>query len=260
MKARPVSPLAAREASVSGAKARSLASRAASRHSSGAASAGALASRTALVTAARQFAPLGLGHGRAGNLSLRATRGAREGCLITPTGADAATVAARDLCWVPLVEGAAGAIGRFAPSSEWRFHRDIYRSRPDAMAIVHAHAPHATAIACLPEGLPPFHYGVAVAGGRDIRCAPYARFGSQALSDHALRALRDRRACLLAHHGLIAIGRSIEAALELAVEVEALARIYLLARQAGDPARLSDVEMDRVLERYRTYGAPQPRR
>lgn len=241
MRARPVSPPAARP-------------------SGGGATAGSLTSRTALVTAARQFAPLGLGHGRAGNLSVRATRGSREGCLITPSGADAATVAASDLCWLPLSEGAEGAIGRYNPSSEWRFHRDIYRSRPDAMAIVHAHSPHATAIACLPEGLPAFHYGVAVAGGRDIRCAPYARFGTQALSDHALRALRDRRACLLAHHGLIAIGRSIEAALELAVDVEALARIYLLAKQAGAPARLSDAEMDRVLERYRNYGAPQPRR
>jgi len=215
--------------------------------------------RAALVAAARRFAPLGLGHGRAGNLSARVTRGAREGCLITPTGADAATVRGSDLCWVPLAEGATGAIGPRAPSSEWRFHRDIYRARPEVMAIVHAHAPAATALACLLRGLPAFHYGVAVAGGRDIRCAPYATFGTQALSDHALRALRDRRACLLAHHGLIATGESVAAALELAVEVESLARIYLLACQAGRPARLSDAEMDRVIERYRHYGAPRPR-
>ncbi|MFN7753799.1 MAG: class II aldolase/adducin family protein [Pseudomonadota bacterium] len=210
--------------------------------------------RSALVRAARQFAPLGLGQGQAGNLSLRMSRGGQAGCLITPTGARAATVGARELCWFPLDRGADGAVGPLAPSSEWRFHRDIYRERADAMAIVHAHSPAATALACLPSGLPAFHYAVAVAGGRDIRCAPYATFGTQALSDHALRALRDRRACLLAHHGLIAIGPSIDAALELAAEVESLAGIYLLARQAGGPAVLPDDEMDRVLERYRSYG------
>jgi L-fuculose-phosphate aldolase len=141
------------------------------------------------------------------------------------------------------------------PSSEWRFHRDIYAAFPQARAIVHAHSPFAVALACLRLDIPPFHYMVAMAGGRDIRCARYATFGTQALSDAVLEALRERRACLMANHGLLAWGGSLVGALALAVEVEALCGQYLRCLQAGAPVLLSDAEMAEVMEKFRDYGS-----
>jgi L-fuculose-phosphate aldolase len=123
-------------------------------------------------------------------------------------------------------------------------------------AVVHTHAPFATTLACLSRGIPAFHYMVAQAGGRDIRGAPYATFGTQELSDRALAALDGRLACLLAHHGMIAVGASLSAALALAVEVETLAGIYWRALTIGEPETLPDNEMDVVLEKFRTYGQP----
>ncbi len=146
------------------------------------------------------------------------------------------------------------AHGGLEPSSEWRFHRDIYAVRPEFAAIVHTHSPHATALACHGRGIPAFHYMVAVAGGADIRCAPYATFGTQALSDYAVAALAGRRACLLAHHGVVACGQSLDQALALAIEVEHLARVYLAALALGEPPRLDAAEMERVLERFQHYG------
>jgi L-fuculose-phosphate aldolase len=148
--------------------------------------------------------------------------------------------------------------GTRAPSSEWRFHRDIYRARDDVDAIVHTHAAFATTLACLDRGIPPFHYMVAIAGGKDIRCAPYATFGSQALSDVAVAALAQRKACLLAHHGMIATGGTLAAALAVAVEVETLAEMYWRALQIGEPTLLSDAEMDIVLAKFSSYGQPDP--
>ena len=148
------------------------------------------------------------------------------------------------------------ARGTRLPSSEWRFHRDIYRARRDVNAVVHTHAPFATTLACLHRGIPAFHYMVAVAGGRDIRCAPYATFGTQELSDHAVAGLAGRDACLLANHGMIAVGASLARALALAVEVETLAEMYWRALQIGEPRLLPDAEMDVVLEKFRTYGQP----
>lgn len=144
--------------------------------------------------------------------------------------------------------------GDILPSSEWRFHRDIYAARRDVNAIVHTHAPFATTLACMDRGIPPFHYMIAVAGGKDIRCAAYATFGTQALSDVALTALQDRTACLLSHHGMIACGPDLDKALALAVEVETLARMYWQALQIGEPVLLSDAEMAAVLEKFATYG------
>ena len=144
--------------------------------------------------------------------------------------------------------------GDILPSSEWRFHRDIYLARPDVNAIVHTHAAFATTLACLDRDIPPFHYMIAAAGGKDIRCAPYATFGTQELSDYAVAALQDRKACLLSHHGMIACGVNLEKALALAVEVETLARMYWQALQIGEPALLSDKEMGTVLEKFLTYG------
>ena len=196
----------------------------------------------------------GINRGKSGNVSARFRDAAFDGFLITPTGLPYSRTTPEQLVLITLRGEARGAL---LPSSEWRFHRDIYAVRPDAQAIVHTHAPFATSLACLRRGIPPFHYMVAVAGGKDIRCAPYATFGTQELSDHAVVALDGRRACLLANHGMIAFGASLEQALELAVEVETLAEMYWRALQIGEPAQLSDGEMDAVLEKFRTYGQPQ---
>ena len=139
-------------------------------------------------------------------------------------------------------------------SSEWRLHLDIYRRRDDAQAIVHAHPVHCAALACLHRPIPAFHYMVAVAGGRDIRCAQYATFGTQALSDHVIGALQERTACLMANHGLIALGQSLSRALALAVEIENLANIYTRCLSIGEAVFLDNEEMDRVIEKFRTYG------
>jgi len=144
--------------------------------------------------------------------------------------------------------------GTYTPSSEWRLHRDIYEKRAEVGAVVHTHAPHATSLACLRRSIPAFHYEVAVAGGADIRCADYATFGTQELSDHAISALDGRRACLLANHGVVAIGTDLDDAFAMAEKVEALARLYWQALQVGEPVLLDEVEMSRVLEKFKTYG------
>jgi L-fuculose-phosphate aldolase len=167
------------------------------------------------------------------------------------------SIAPADIVAMPLDGVEDAARGTRRPSSEWRFHCDIYRARGDASAIVHTHAPFATSLACLRRGIPAFHYMVAVAGGDDIRCAPYATFGTQALSDHAVAALEGRRACLLANHGMIAIGASLATALALAVEVETLAEMYWRAQQLGEPVLLSTAEMEVVVAKFRTYGQPE---
>lgn len=215
--------------------------------------------RAAVLDAARAMAGLGINPGRAGNLSMRWHRGGADGFLVTPTALPYERCTVDDLVWLSVAAAGADPIvdGVRAPSSEWRFHHDLYARRADVHAIVHTHAPYATALACLPEvqrdGLRAFHYMIAVAGGADVRCAPYATFGTQALSDHVVAALEGRRACLLAHHGMIAVGASIEAALALAVEVEWLARTWSIARSMGTPALLPDDEIARVLERFSGY-------
>ena len=144
--------------------------------------------------------------------------------------------------------------GARKPSSEWRLHRDVYRRHPEAGGVAHTHSPCATTLACLRRGIPPFHYEVAFAGGPDIRCADYATFGTQELSDRAMAALEGRRACLLANHGCVAFGETARGAVELAEKVEALARIYCQVLQLGEPVLLDEVEMSRVVEKFRTYG------
>ena len=148
--------------------------------------------------------------------------------------------------------------GRMRPSSEWRFHLDIYNARPEVGAIVHTHPPSGTAVAALRRDLPAFHYMVAAAGGKTIRCAPYATFGTQLLSDYVLRALEDRTACLLANHGMVAVGTTLEQASQLAIEVEMLCQMYLNTLQAGEPHILSDEEMQEVLDKFGDYKNPQP--
>jgi len=209
--------------------------------------------RERVIATALGMNAAGINRARAGNVSARWSTGGVDGFLITPTGVAYDRLSRDD---VVAVAQDGTPRGRLAPSSEWRFHRDIYAARPDARAIVHTHAPFCTTLACLGRGIPPFHYMVAVAGGRDIRCAPYATFGSQALADAALSALEGRRACLLANHGMIAIGADLGSALDLAIEVESLAETYWRAMQVGEPVLLPDDEMDRVLAKFATYGQP----
>jgi len=206
--------------------------------------------RRAIIATALAMNTAGINVNKSGNVSARARRAERQGFVVTPTALPYRELEVGDLAFVTL---GGAAHGPLEPSSEWRFHRDIYATRPEFLAIVHTHSPSATALACHGRGIPAFHYMVAVAGG-EIRCAPYATFGTQALSDHAVAALEDRSACLLAHHGVIACGGSLDGALALAIEVEQLARTYLSALTLGEPPRLDAAEMERVRERFRTYG------
>ena len=208
-----------------------------------------LALRQQIIATALRMNELRINRGRSGNVSARD----RDGFLITPSGLPYEETRPEDIAAVTL---AGVASGPRQASSEWRFHRDIYAARQEVGAIVHTHSTFATTLACLGRGIPAFHYMVAVAGGKDIRCADYATFGTQALSDQALVALAGRKACLLANHGMIAVGGSLADALALAVEVEALAEQYWRTLQTGTPNLLSDGEMDVVLEKFRSYGQP----
>jgi len=203
--------------------------------------------RQALIETALAMNASGINQGAAGNLSMRS----EEGMLLTPSGMAYPDLAPEDIVFMDL-DG--NSEGLRQPSSEWRFHLDIYRQREDVQAIVHAHPVHCAALACLNRPIPAFHYMVAVAGGRNIRCAQYATFGTQALSDHVIAALADRNACLMANHGLIALGQSLSSALALAVEVENLANMYTRSLSIGDPVILEDEEMDRVIEKFQFKG------
>jgi len=204
----------------------------------------------AVISACRELTRLRLTHGTSGNVSLR--RDERQ-FFVSPTGMSYDALAADD---IPLVDLDGRWFGRRLPSSEWRFHRDIFKCRNDVGAIVHTHSMNATALACTGRGIPAFHYMVAVAGGADIRCAPYHTFGTQALSDAAVAALDGRKACLLANHGVIAVGADLPAALSLVGEVENLAAQYCAALALGNVRILDEIEMRPVLDKFRTYGKP----
>jgi L-fuculose-phosphate aldolase len=203
--------------------------------------------RRAMAQAALELDARGLNRGTSGNVGVRCG----DGLLVTPSGVPARALTPQAMV---LLAANGDVIGSGRPSSEWRFHRDILASRPDLNAVVHVHSPFATTLACLGLEIPPFHYMIAAAGGATIRCAPYALFGTQDLSDHALAALRQRRACLLANHGMIAAGADLEQAVALCVEVESLCEQYWRARQIAEPAHLSDAQMAEVMEKFRTYG------
>lgn len=207
--------------------------------------------RRQLIATARRMAPANLNRGAAGNLSVRTRENGEDGYLITPSGMDYDVLVPEDIVFMRL-DGTPD--GRRKPSSEWRFHHDIYLHRPEAGAVLHAHSPFATSLACLRRDIPPFHYMIARFGGDTIRCAEYATFGTQALSDHALAALRDRRACLLANHGLLVFGRTLEELFALAVEFESLCEQYWRACLLGQPALLPAEEMATVLEKFASYG------
>ena len=205
--------------------------------------------RAALVAACRELERQGLTHGTSGNIGLRRDE---QRFFISPSGMSYASLDPKD---VPMMDLDGRWFGGRRPSSEWRFHRDIFKARAEIGAIVHTHSQKATALACTGRGIPAFHYMVAVAGGTDIRCAPYSTFGTQGLSDAALAALEGRRACLLANHGVIAVGADLDCALALAGEVENLAAQYCAALALGQVRILDDVEMNRIIEKFRTYGS-----
>lgn len=203
--------------------------------------------RRRMVEAAQKLTAQGLNGATSGNIGVRLA----QSFLVTPSG-----VASEELLPEAIVEMdfSGATLGPGKPSSEWRFHRDILAARADIGAIVHTHSRYASSLACLRRDLPAFHYMIAVAGGDSIRCAPYAIFGSQELSDLALQALENRKACLLANHGVIALGLDLADALTLALEVESLCQQYWCASQLGQPQLLSEQQMQAVLERFKTYG------
>ncbi len=202
----------------------------------------------ALATA-RAMNASGINRGSAGNVSARCA----DGFVITPTGMAYDACGPADMVRVG-ADGTVGAECRRKPSSEWRFHRDIYAARPEAGAVVHTHSPFATALACQQQGVPAFHYMVARFGGADVRCAAYATFGSQELSDAIIAALGGRSACLMAHHGMVVFGRDCDQALALAVELETLCEQYWRVLQLGAPKLLPTDEMQRVLAKFASYG------
>lgn len=203
--------------------------------------------RRAMVAATRSLTAQGLNRGTSGNIGVR--RGASF--LVTPSG-----MAPDDMLPEAMVtmDYSGASIGPGKPSSEWRFHRDILMARAEIGAVVHTHSRYATSFACLQREIPAFHYMIAVAGGDTIRCTPYAIFGSQTLSDLALEALKDRKACLLGNHGMIALGFDLADALTVALEVESLCEQYWSALQVGEPKLLSTSQMTEVLEKFKDYG------
>ena len=204
--------------------------------------------RQRVIDAALDLAATGLSPQMSGNVSARLG----ERVFITPSGVAYPDLLPGDIAEIAL--DGRRLSGKFPPSSEWQMHCAIYEAYPEAGGIVHAHSDFATVLAVMKRVIPAFHYMVAVAGGRDIRCASYATFGSPELAGHAVAALRGRKACLLAHHGQIAFGETVEGALHLAHEVETLAAQYWRVLQLGEPDILSDAEMDVNIEKFKSYG------
>ncbi|WNG22555.1 class II aldolase/adducin family protein [Cystobacter fuscus] len=200
-----------------------------------------------MIATGRRMNATGLNQGTSGNLSARV----EGGFLLTPSGMDYDTLVPGDLVRMRM-DGSYE--GNREPSSEWRIHRDILATRPEVGGVLHAHSMFSTSLACLRRPIPAFHYMVTRAGGEDIRCADYATFGTEELSRHVLVALEGRLACLMANHGMVALGATLAGAFKLAVEVETLAAMYWRALQVGEPVLLEPAEMQRVLEKFKTYG------
>lgn len=205
------------------------------------------AHREAIIAHALKMNASGLNHGTSGNLSVRFG----DGLLITPSGIPYEQLEPADIVMMAMD----GSVDHpLAPSSEWRIHRDIYLAKPEARAVVHAHPTHCTALAMHGREIPAVHYMVAISGGPTIRCAPYFTYGTPELSAAAVEAMRDRTCCLLANHGIVATAPSLAKALWLAVEMEVLAHQYIVALQLGQPNILSDDEIARVVEKFKSYG------
>lgn len=203
--------------------------------------------RREVIATAQEMSRRELSPGRSGNVSRRW----RDGMLITPTGMAYDDLQPADVTYV---DASGKATGSRKPSSEWHFHLAVYTARPDMHAVVHTHSMHAVVLSCTGKPIPAFHYMIAVAGGDDIPCVPYATFGTDALARHVAKGLEKRNACLMAHHGMIATATTLDKALELAAEVEVLAEQYYKVLTLGHPALLPPAEMAEVIERFKSYG------
>ncbi len=205
-----------------------------------------------IVKASQHLVAIGMNRGSCGNISVRCDTGKTDagGFLITPSGVPPMNLSPDSLCIMSL---SGQKIGTGEPSSEWRIHRDIYANRPDIHSIVHTHSTFATTLACMQREVPPFHYMIAVTGSNTIPCASYALFGSQELSDNVLKSLGNRYACLLAHHGMVALGHGLDHALAVAIEVESLCEQYWRILQTECPKMLSDIQMEAVHDKFQHY-------
>jgi len=205
--------------------------------------------RENLIEAAREMSARGLSAGTSGNVSLRT----EEGILITPSATPYESLTPE---MIPLLKPDGSFEGRYRPSSEWRFHLDIYLARPEVGGVVHHHAPYTTALAMARREIPACHYMIARFGGAPLRCAAYALFGTAELSANVLKALEGRTACLMENHGGIATGRDVAAALAAATELEVLAQQYLLSLAAGGPVLLSEAEIEDAIRQFATAYRP----
>ena len=209
-------------------------------------------SREEIIKFAQKLNSTNLSPLRSGNISLKAhNNNEEEGFLITPSGKKYDSLKADDIVFVSL-EGKYDEKG-LQPSSEWRFHKDIYLNKTDAKAVVHAHSPHATAVSAHNKDIPAFHYMIALAGGNNIKCAKYATFGTQELSNNIIEALENRKACLMSNHGQVAFGYNLKQAFELAQEVENICQQYIIALKLGEPKILSFAEMEKILDKVKNY-------
>jgi L-fuculose-phosphate aldolase len=206
--------------------------------------------RQAIIDQCRWMNASGLNQGTSGNISVRW----RDGMLITPSATPYEAMTPEMIAFMPLDAAEGTWQGPLKPSTEWRFHRDIMRARADVGAVVHTHSTFATALALHRRAIPACHYMVAAFGGNTVRCADYATYGTQALSDHVLAALEGRNACLMANHGMLATGPDLAKAMWRAVELETLARQYVHALALGEPVILTDAEMAEVAAGFASYG------
>ncbi len=210
--------------------------------------------RADLVEACRSMNRLGINQGTSGNISIR------DGntMLISPSATPYETMQPEQVATMP-IEGEYGAwAGPLRPSTEWRFHLDVLRARPDAGAVVHSHPTYCTTLAIARKPIPAVHYMMAAFGGMDVRCAPYATFGTKELSEHAIKALEGRSACLLANHGMIVVGASLAKAMWLAVELETIARQYWHSLLIGGPVLLTEAEIADTAKSFGSYGLQEP--
>ena len=205
--------------------------------------------RENLLNITNKLLKAGLNHGATGNSSCR------DGgdFLITPTGVDSSKLTPDMMVRMNLSDKLSQPESKYKPSSEWQFHQAILEKYPDINAVIHTHSVFASTLSSLGQDIPAFHYMVAVAGGDSVRCAPYAMFGTKELSDNILEASQDRKACLLSNHGLVAIGKDLNEAFNIAEEVEHLSRLFVEAKKIGEPKLLSNKQMSEVLNRFNSY-------
>ena len=202
-----------------------------------------------LASSALKLQEMGLNHGATGNCSCRDD----DTFLITPSGVDTENLSADKMVRMDFSGNIVESKFNLKPSSEWRFHQDIMSNREEVGAVVHTHSIYASSVSLFNKEIPPFHYMIAVAGGDSVRCAPYAMFGTQELSDNIIGALDDRKACLIANHGLVAIGENLREALQIAEEIEHLCHLYIEAKKLGEPNLLNEEQMSEVIKRFKTY-------